>query len=432
MAATKAKKTTPKAFNLLDDSGRADRVKESLIKLRKGDPSTVDTLANIRRELLHVPPIYFQSTINSFGLPLKTLIDVIGAYGIGKSTLMFTIFGWAMASGSPCYYVETEGKPMDPARILRCLHPNRAIARKMFDALNFDQQFELRQAVDSIEQWVKVCRDPKLDTFVPMHIPLVIGLDTFSKLMAPKEAEGRQLYADQSTSEGKEQELGAGSNFGHAKLAQQWSRRLPNWLTYNNVILILNRHQNDKVEMNAAPSFLPADAMAALNNTSLGGRAFGQNAALQLIVTRFRYATAKRGAETVKIGVDAKITVAKNSYGPEGSSCYYRLNYEYPEDTEDVQSLALSFAHYTPEWLMSRGILDISSKNKNCYSCRELGIYDVDTTTFTNALQANAELVKTIGSRLCLRGYELSDQPIPEAPAHVPQVDEEVQPVPQE
>lgn len=427
--AAKKPKSTPKSFNLLDDADRANRVKESLIKLRKGDPSTVDTLASIRRELLHVPPIYFQAAINSYGLPLKTLIDVIGAEGIGKSTLMFTTMGWAMAAGSPCYYVETEGKMMDPSRIIRCLHPNRVTAKKMFDALNFDQAFELRQAVESIENWVKVCRDPKDPaTYVPHHIPLVVGLDTFSKLMAPKEAEGRQLYQDQSVSEGKEQELGGGSNFGHAKLAQSWSRRLPNWLTFNNVILILNRHQNDKVDMNAMPSFLPADAMAGYNKTSIGGRAFSQNAALQLIITRFRYATAKQGQETVKIGVDAKISIAKNSYGPEGASCYYRLNYVYPGDTQEMQTPALSFAPYTPEWLMGRGILDVTSKNKNCFSCRELNLFDVDTTTFTEAVQASEELVKTIGSRLNLRGYELSDQPVPDTLAHVPSEapDEEV------
>jgi len=424
---TKPKKPTP-SFSLLDDDTFANRTKEALMKSRKKG-TTVDSLTNVRREILNLPPIYLQATLNSFGLQTKTLVDIIGAEGIGKTTLMFTIFGWSMLQGSPCFYVETEGKVIDEERAMRSLNTDKALAKKMFDRISFDQCFELQQAIDSIYAWVKLVRDPKSEVYVPHHIPVVVGLDTFSKLMSASEAEGRLLYNDQ-TLKGKEadaKDLGTGSNFGHAKIAQAWSRQLPNWLTMNNVILILNRHQNDKVDMNAAPgASFGGDAAAGFNTTSIGGRAFSQNAALQLILSRYKFATKKVGDENIKIGVDAKITVSKNSYGPNGLVCFYRINQRNDGDTDTTFVPALSFAPYTSEWLMGKGILEISSKNKNCYSCRDLNLFDVTCDEFYAALQANEEVLNLIGTRLRLKGYEVDDNQPPALP--VPASDEEIQP----
>lgn len=433
MAEKKSKSKKPASvasFNLLDDDSFASRTKEALMKVRKKG-TTVDSLTNVRREILNLPPIYLQATLNSFGIQTKTLVDIIGAEGIGKTTFMFTIFGWAMLQGSPCFYVETEGKVIDEDRALRSLHTDKVLAKRMYDRLSFDQCFELQQAIDSIYAWVKLVRDPKSEVYVPHHIPVVVGLDTFSKLMSSSEAEGRQLYNDQ-TVKGKEadaKDLGTGSNFGHAKIAQAWSRQLPNWLTMNNVILILNRHQNDKVEMNAAPgASFGGDAAAGFNTTSIGGRAFSQNAALQLILSRYKFATKKIGEENVKVGVDAKITVSKNSYGPNGSVCFYRVNQKCDGDTDTTYVPSLTFAPYTPEWLMSKGILEISSKNKNCFSCRDLNLFDVNGDEFYAALQANEELINRIGTRLRLKGYEVDDDQPPALPVPFPTPDNETVP----
>ena len=420
MAAKKSKEKKVLSFDLLGDDTFATRAKEALMKAKKSG-TTVDSLTNVRRELLHVPPIYFQSTINSYGFQTKTLLDIIGAEGIGKTTLMFVIAGWSMLSGSPFFYVETEGKVIDEDRACRALNTDKVLAKKMFDRIAFDQCFELGQAIDSIYAWVKLVRDPKGDCYVPHHVPVVVGLDTFSKLMASSEAIGRQLYTDH-TLKGKDADakaLGTGSNFGHAKIAQAWSRQLPNWLTMNNVLLILNRHQNDKVEMASKPggSMLSPDQIAGFNTTSIGGRAFSQNAALQLILSRFKFATKKVGDETIKIGVDCKITVSKNSYGANGPVCFYRINQLMDQDTDTTLQPALSFAPYTPEWLKNKGIFEISSKNKNCWSCRELGVFDVTTDEFVAKLQASEEALNTIGTRLRLKGYEIDDAaPLPALP----------------
>ena len=422
MAAKKApKEKKPVTFDLLGDTTFASRTKEALMKAKKTG-TTVDSLTSVRRELIRIPPIFFQATVNSYGFQTKTLVDIIGGEGIGKTTLMFMIAGWGMSVGSPFFYVETEGKVIDEDRACRALNTDKTLAKKMFDRIAFDQCFELGQAIESIDAWVRLVRDPKSDCYVPHHIPVIVGLDTFSKLMSASEATGRQLYTDHSLKgeAGKAKALGTGSNFGHAKIAQAWSRQLPNWLTMNNVLLILNRHQNDKVEMNAKPggSTMTPEQGAGFNTTSIGGRAFSQNAALQLILSRFKFAskTVKHGetTETIKLGVDCKITVSKNSYGPNGPVCFYRINQLMDQDTDTTYQPAITFAPYTPDWLRGKGIFEITSKNKNCFSCRELSLFDVTAEEFADKLQANEEALNTIGTRLRLKGYEIDDTaPLP-------------------
>jgi len=81
MAEKKSKSKKPASvasFNLLDDDSFASRTKEALMKVRKKG-TTVDSLTNVRREILNLPPIYLQATLNSFGIQTKTLVDIIGA-----------------------------------------------------------------------------------------------------------------------------------------------------------------------------------------------------------------------------------------------------------------------------------------------------------------------------------------------------------------
>lgn len=396
----------------MDNDNFANAARESLIRISKNGASVLP-ISEVQHSYLPVPPIYLQHCIGNIGIRTKSLFDIIGADGIGKTSLMFTMFGWFMQQNSPCLYIETEAKMMAPERIVRCLHTDRAMALKMFNAITSAQCFELTQAIETIEAWVATVRDPNSDTFVPLDIPVVVGLDTFSKLMAPKEAAGRMIYSDGSKSEGKVQELVGGSNFGHASIAQKWSRRLPNWLYANNVVLILNRHQNDKVDMSggmAAAPLMTADAADSINRTSIGGRAFGQNAALQLILTRHKYASVKIRDENVKVGVDAKITVAKNSYGPTGRRCFYRVNQVPRKDTDTYQEPAISFAPYTAEWLEATQLLTMSHKNRNCFSVKELNLFDADTDEVYAAVHSDQSTLSMLGSRLGLGGYAMSDQ----------------------
>ena len=140
--------------------------------------------------------VYFQHTIGMRGLPHGTLVEIMGQDGIGKTSLIWTLAGYAMMQNSPFFLVESEAKPMDKNRVMRCLSSDKTIAKKMLDRVLVSCCTNLLDAVSEIEDWVDTQRQ---DIGVPLDIPLVCAIDTFSKMMAPKEAEGRAYYEDSKT-----------------------------------------------------------------------------------------------------------------------------------------------------------------------------------------------------------------------------------------
>lgn len=399
------KKKMPKTFDLLGDDTFATTIKEGLLGVK--GISIIQT-RNPREGLLKIPPFFLQCVLRTWGFLNGTMVDVLGGEGLGKTALMLTVGGWAMRQNSPFLLVETENKPifdLNASRTKRCLHSNRAKADIMLDRMGKVQAFEIKDAINAIETWAVTVRQK-----VPLHIPIVAALDTFSKLMGSSEAAAFAMYGDEDVDEKKIKELGGGSNFEAAKLAQAWCRRLPRFLKQHNMILFLARHQNDKVDM--AQKFgggggitLSPEVADTLNKTSRGGRAFSQSAALQIILSKGRQATASVNGQNVKIGENIRMTVAKSSFGPSGVKCDYRLMQVARQDTEEYQEPVLNFAPHFPEWLLMNRLLTIQKKNLNCYSCKELGLMDVDTETFTTALENNEDLLCAIGNRLDMIGY---------------------------
>jgi len=384
----KTKPSGHKPFNILTrGASLVDATRESLGR------SASDVLAvgtpNKPKHILPFSSFALQSIFHARGLVSGTIIDVLGADGLGKTSLSFYLMGQAMAANGACMYIETEGKPLGRERAERCLHSNREIASSMYDAIYKESARELREAANKIEKWVLDMRKP--GSGVPMSSPLFVVLDTFSKLMSPKEAEGFAAYAtetDKDKAEAKEKmaakkakakgkevkvkekvevdeskELGTGSNFGHAKLSQEWSRRMPYYLSRYNVIFVLIRHQNDKVDMGGGGGGnLSADQKDAFNRTSIGGRAWLQSAAYEIILSKMGYQKATIDKETVKTALDVKFSVCKNGWGPllDGK---YRLTMIPRQDTDDWLEPAINFDQFLPLILSNRKLMKVSVKN---------------------------------------------------------------------
>ena len=379
-----------KPFNILAQGAAiVDATRESLGR-SASDVLMVGT-PNKPKNILPLASFSFQNILKARGLVTGTIMDILGADGIGKTSLSYYLMGQAMAANGVCLYIETEGKPLDRSRAERCLHPNRKIAAQMYDAIYQEPARELREAANKIETWILQMRAP--GTKVPPSSPLVIFLDTFSKLMSPTEAAGFAAYATESDEEklkkkekekekkakakGKvvekkeakekvdeSKELGAGSNFGHAKLSQEWSRRLPYFLSRYNAILVLVRHQNDKIEMGGGGGgmVLTAEQKDAFNRTSIGGRAWLQSAAYGIILSRLDFVKSQIAGETVKTALNIKMSLAKNGWGPlaEGK---YRLTLVPRQDTEDWFEPAISFDPWLPELIAKKKLMKVSVKN---------------------------------------------------------------------
>jgi RecA/RadA recombinase len=399
----KNKKSTVKSFDLLSDDSYVDQVKETMMTLaakkkRYSGVTNYDNVAKSHMEFLD--NIYFQHTIGMRGLPHGTLVEIMGQDGIGKTSLLWTLAGYAMQQNSPFFLVESEAKPMDKKRVMRCLSSDKEIAERMLDRVLVSCCTNLLDAVSEIEDWVDTQRK---DIGVPLDIPLVCAIDTFSKMMAPKEAEGRAYYEDVKGKKKAKtlEELGTGTNFEHAKYAQKWCRTLPAWLDNKNVILLIVSHQNQKIDMGFGGGFV-SDAY---NRTKIGGNAFNQNAALQLILTREGYLIHNGD----KIGTKVKATVAKNSYGPEGGMMRYELvSRPWLDDGDNYQQKALYFDNTTAEWFASNGILDTRVERKR-YTCESLEVTGVTADVFCNALRENPDIVNTLCAERHILGYSQAD-----------------------
>jgi hypothetical protein len=435
-------KTDAQVFNLMARGATfTTAIKEALVESSarlKSTPGVMyGSLASNTKLVIPIPDFSFAYIMNSKSLLSGRMMCILGADGIGKTSLVYTFFGWWIPYNMPCCIVETEGKPMDADRIRRCLHSDRQIADQMFNTISFLQSFEIVDAVDQIENWLMKIRDKEYpDSYVPDHIPAAIALDTYSKLMAPAEAVGYHVYEepveDKKTEKSKESakernkenkkkilELGGGSNFGHAKMAHAWSRRLPSLLTKYNAFLIIVRHQNDKVDMaqqsfhGGGGSFVAPDIKEQWNRTSIGGRAFAQSAAYEILVTRdgkFEIATIR--GENTKVSQPAKISVTKTSYGPGSRSCHYTLTWVPRNDTETYQEPTIDFSGSLPDILKQTGLMRMDIKNKGDVSCKELGLENVSPRQLAESLHKNT----AVFNDLCVRLGLVASGPMFKAP----------------
>jgi hypothetical protein len=420
----KVAKTDNGVFNLLSRGASftaavRQTLAENSARLKSTPGILYGALASNTKLIIPIMDFCLAWCLNTKGFLSGRIMDIIGADGVGKTSLVFTIFGWAIRFNIPCAHVETEGKPMDADRIRRCLHTNRELSDQMFNTVSYMQAFEIVDAVNKIESWLRLVRDKKFpDSYVPDHIPAIVCLDTFSKLMAPAEAVGYGEYAedeeDKKTEKSKEaaksrnkerqkkiQELGTGSNMGHAKLAHAWSRRLPSLLSKYNAFLILVRHQNEKVEMNSfagGGSFIPAEVKEQWNRESIGGRAFAQSAAYELVITPGKPEVSVIRGDRVRVSQGAKISIAKNSYGP-ARDCSYKLNLVPRGDTEELQDPVIDFSPSLPDILKAIGLVKITIKGPNEVSCPDLGIEDNTPKELSEALHKRQDMVDD----LCLR-----------------------------
>ena len=398
----RTKKVT-KTFDLLDDESYVDQVKDAMLTIaskRKGH-TNIDSYENVRKEHLEfVDNVYLQHCLGMKGLPYGTLIELIGQDGVGKTSLVWTIAGYAMSQNSPFLLVESEGKSMDKSRVKRCVSSNPAIAEAMVKKAMLVNAVSILSAAEQMEDWVKVQREV---VRVPKDIPLVCAVDSFSKLMAPKEAAGREYYEEVSSNKKAKslQELGEGTNFEHSKYAQKWCRTLPSWLEQNNVILLIVSHQNQKVDMGFGGGSFGGDSY---NRTKIGGVAFNQNASLQLIVTREGFLL--HNGE--KVGEKIKVTIAKNSYGPAGGIIRYELISRPSLDTETYQQPSLFFDNTTAEWFALQNILGTTVSRKR-YSCDALDAESLTGHEFCKKLYEHPEILTKLGVDQNILGYPTKD-----------------------
>lgn len=349
-----------------------------------------------------------QYAVGQYGVPSQKIIDIIGAEGIGKSTLVMDMLGSAMDVGCPALYIECESKQIPAPRVMRALHPSISRSFKMLNRLRVEPVNSLDHMWQAMKDFVYVARGTKgtKDTpRVPMHVPIVIAVDPWSKLLNPDEAAGFYNYGDNMSDAKKKKfkEINEGSNLGHAKWAHKWCRLLPAFLKQYNVVLIIVHHQNDKIDMSGGGgvSFMTPESSALYNKTRIGGKALHQNTALTLILSR--RGLAKNGSGDIT-GNLISCRVAKNSLGHDNTKFFYELRTGFYNDSLTHMDPAINYNIGFATMCAEQKWMSTSVKGSR-FSSPVLGVTEVSADEFCAAFNANQEVKFNLGKQLGINGY---------------------------
>lgn len=385
-----------------------EKILTSVIGRRKNQTIDFSKIADVRENMLPIRNFHLQWALGTYGIPHGCLVDIIGAEGLGKTTLSYQIMGWAMDSGCPAFYIECENKQLPARRILRALHTNKQRAEKMLHRLRRSRVYSLEHLEQEIMDYVNAARGKttlKGAKHIPHRVPIVIVVDPWSKLLNADEAMGFYGYGDNLTdgNKAKFKAAGTASNQGHAKWAQAFCRRMPYFLRENNVILILVHHQNEDVDMGAKKGgpALP-QLWKDLNNTKkIGGRAFNQNAAIQFILAR---ASEQKNAAKNTIGKNIVLKVHKNSFGPDKRQIGYTIRTEEFNDTDEYFEPAVNFDESTANWMAEHKFFGTTLSARR-FTCESLGVMSATASEFCDAFNANQDLKNQLGNTLSIEGY---------------------------
>jgi RecA/RadA recombinase len=396
---------------------------------RKNDATTLRSLNQIKRNGIPIDHFYMQYALGLSYLPSRCGIEVIGGEGLGKSTLIFTLLGMAARANVPSMYEECEGKPMLEHQIRRCLSADAAQAKLIFErAVKIADGREITQAIKDVEEWIFDLRGCSVRNKVPRlpaENPIVVAIDTWSKLMSPGQAAGYMDHGDNMKPEvaKNKKETGEGSNFEHAKLAAWWTRRWPYLLSNNNVLLLTVAHQNPKIDMGGT-SKMSADAGALYNKTKIGGAAFNQSCAIQIILKKM--GQAKNGSGEVT-GTLVRFRVDKNSFGPTNRVMDYELRNVYSEDTAVYHEPAIQLDAAMAKWFADTRILNTTADRKR-YTCEALGVIGGTPEDLSKALHSNMPMMTKLAMDLSIHGYDETT----ELPVFDPRVTPPAPPTPEE
>lgn len=398
------KKETNTPFHILQDGDTvleaAQEALEKLMSRKKNRHMNLLSMQDVRQEMIPLPNMLFEWAFSTRGLYTGKMIDVIGGEHLGKTTMMYYLMGHFMSLGIPCLYIETEGKPITDSWARRCLSTDRALSDKMLKALHVMLNvYSLDAMHEGMLNWLRIMRE---EAQVPKTVPLVVVIDTLSKLMSNSEAAGVWNYGDYMDSKKhKPKDINTGQTMEHAKWRQDWCRRMAAIMSEYNASVFLVQHQNDKVDMGGTPSFLSADQGALYNKRKTGGRATDQSTAFQVILGRVGML---KDSTQRNVGTRIKLRVDKNSYGPNNRIVEYGLKNEGFADTESYQESPIDYRHALAALFADQKWWGTTVTSKR-YSSNLLGVRGADAESFVQAVESDPQRLQELKSELGIYGY---------------------------
>ena len=306
-----------------------------------------------------------------------------------------------------CFHLHAEGrnKMCSVQRLKSCLSTSRKESDELFNKIQYVEVHTLRQALELIHSIAKIYRGVATKRGFNEDSPIIIALDTVSKLMPNTEATAMGYGGENKSASSAI--LEDSSNLEFSKMLQKWSRLIVDTLEKYNVFLVLVSHQNTKIDMNSFTArFLTNASMTEDNKTKIGGNAINQSATIQVTLTKIKEHTRKTTLGNVFLGHIIKLKVLKNSRNADKRSCFYELRVNELKDTDTTQESALDFSYGIPEMLIeSKSLgLKVDSVQKDTFISKALMMDGANREEVIDYLNHNPDKLNEIIPNLGIRG----------------------------
>ena len=386
--------------DILGETMLSLRAKEAGKKNSVGISNAVSFLDDIPESTsLNLDSLALQYAFGVKAFKPGTIIELIGPEHVGKTTMVFTLLGMFMKvmPNISALYVCTEGynKLLIPDRIKRCLSSDPLEAEKLMHQITRFDGHPQKETLDYIDLFCKTVREKMTKAGIPESTPILVAIDTVSKLIPKTEAISAG-YGD-----GTARGLGESSKLDFSNMMAEWARKRADFTERYNVFMILVSHQNTKINMTAMPGVRPTPD--ALNKTKIGGHAIDQTATVQFTLTRI-------GSDVNKVGDVVshlvKLTVVKNSRGADRRAIVYRLRINELQDDANHVEKAIDFDYGIPELFAVKKILGTRMITKSKFTCTAIDASEVSREEFVKILMSKPDLVANIAKEMQIYGYD--------------------------
>lgn len=359
------------------------------------------SMADAASYYLPVPWMALQYVIGRVGIPMNTVIEFIGAEGVGKSSLIKALLGGFVENNVPCCYINSEPKIVDPDWRMRIYSRSPETSEKIDSVINYEELYTLEDMKEYIHEWVTAQRE-----VIPVDVPIVIVVDSITNLMNPAEAEAagwdpklKKFTASKDVSK----KPGVTAKWMH-----EWKRTISPRLQQDNITIILVSGQNQDMNTAASP-FIPATAIAKRNKTRAGGNAINQIASLQFTLTKM--SDAKRTSTAKASGKNICLYGAKNSYGPTGREITYTI---WDNRADNFKGLDVPGKYLASPIDMDVALCVLLIEHKvfglnvaaNKYTSEELELFKASASDVVAAIYAKPERILKAAKALSIYGYE--------------------------
>jgi hypothetical protein len=415
-------------------------VREAVVRsaIKANRPSRVSRMRDYKKPTYPWPHMIIEYLFADRYMRFPGIFLHIGKEGTGKSSFLHYMAGWMAMQNSPTHIIESENTAFAEEHACRLIARDKMFAKLVYDTINVSKVRTQKEFEDEIIRVALAMRGSGSTKAVPMDIPILIGLDSLSKLITEQQAEGLvQDNTDYMPEKGEAKIVGSdapnplkAANFWHT-----WCRKSATILDQENVLLLVTAHPSTKIDMSYAGTQAAqktSDVNKELNSDAIPGSNALLSSTLYGITSAQLPGKVQRGTKGPVIGTKILWQCRKNRFGPQKTRSieFIMMSEQISEyDTPSTYASPLRFDEAFCALLEKNHVMGVKCENKaqNRWTCRQLNKSLVSPEELYDAIASNPEVRAGVAKALFITGYgNLPEaQPQEATPPAEPEIKEE-------